>query len=105
MSPRNWGVFSWHWFFMVQPYPTPEDDDQRGPPEIFIRPQAFEKKPRKAPAFFDPPRAFGRIYSLHQESERTVYGMCEDYRATFGVDLDMDTCGFRRRKESQLPPR
>jgi haloacetate dehalogenase len=47
-------------------------------------------------SFFDPHTVAGYIRCI--EDPTTVYGMCEDYRATFGVDLDMDTVDFNSEK-------
>ena len=35
----------------------------------------------------------------------TIHAMCEDYRATFGVDLDDGHQGFRGRPQDHLPGR
>lgn len=86
---KNWGVFSWHWFFMVQPTPTPETMISADP-EFFIRRKL--SKTAQGTSFFDS-RALAE-YIRCIKNPKTVYGMCEDYRATFGVDLDMDTADF-----------
>jgi haloacetate dehalogenase len=95
---KNWGVFSWHWFFMVQPNPTPETMISADP-EFFIR-RKLSKTPQGT-SFFDP-RALAE-YIRCIKNPRTVYGMCEDYRATFGVDLDMDTADFKAGKKVSVP--
>jgi haloacetate dehalogenase len=95
---RNWGVFSWHWFFMVQPNPTPETMISADP-EFFIRRKL--SKTAQGTGFFDP-RALAE-YIRCIGDPRTVYGMCEDYRATFGVDLDMDTADFEAGKKVTCP--
>jgi haloacetate dehalogenase len=95
---RNWGVFSWHWFFMVQPYPTPETMISADP-EFFIRRKL--SKTAQGTGFFDP-RALAE-YIRCIKNPKTVYGMCEDYRATFGVDLDMDTADFEAGKKVTCP--
>jgi haloacetate dehalogenase len=95
---KSWGMFSWHWFFMVQPNPLPETMISADP-EFYIR-----RKLAKTPdglAFFDP-RALAE-YIRCIKDPKTVYGMCEDYRATFGVDLDMDTADFERGKKVSCP--
>jgi haloacetate dehalogenase len=95
---KNWGMFSWHWFFMVQPNPTPETMISADP-EFFIR-RKLAKTPQGL-SFFDP-RALAE-YIRCIKDPRTVYGMCEDYRATFGVDLDMDTADFKAGKKVTTP--
>ena len=86
---RAWGTFSWHWFFMIQPYDFPERL-MSADPDYFI-----EKKLAKTAqglSFFDP-RALAE-YKRYFRNPATVHAMCEDYRATHGVDLDMDTKDF-----------
>ena len=95
---RNWGIFSWHWFFMVQPNPTPETMISADP-EFFIRRKL--SKTAQGTSFFDP-RALAE-YIRCIKDPRTVYGMCEDYRATFGVDLDMDTADFKAGRKVTCP--
>jgi haloacetate dehalogenase len=95
---KNWGVFSWHWFFMVQPNPTPETMISADP-EFFIR-RKLSKTPQGT-NFFDP-RALAE-YIRCIKNPKTVYGMCEDYRATFGVDLDMDTADFKAGRKVSVP--
>jgi haloacetate dehalogenase len=95
---KRWGMFSWHWFFMVQPNPLPETMISADP-EFYIR-----RKLAKTPQglnFFDP-RALAE-YIRCIKDPKTVYGMCEDYRATFGVDLDMDTADFGSGKKVDCP--
>jgi haloacetate dehalogenase len=95
---KSWGMFSWHWFFMVQPNPMPETMISADP-EFFIR-RKLSKTPQGT-SFFDP-RALAE-YIRCIKNPRTVYGMCEDYRATFGVDLDMDTADFKAGKKVSVP--
>ena len=80
---RQWGTFSWHWFFMIQPYDFPERL-MGADPDYFI-----EKKLAKTEqglSFFDP--AALAEYKRYFRDPATVHAMCEDYRATHGVDLD-----------------
>ena len=86
---RAWGLFSWHWFFMAQPYDLPERL-MLADPEFYLR-QKLSKGP-DGMAFFAP-EAFAE-YLRCFKNPATVRGMCEDYRATFGVDLAMDTADF-----------
>jgi haloacetate dehalogenase len=95
---KSWGIFSWHWFFMVQPNPTPETMISADP-EFFIRRKL--SKTAEGTAFFDS-RALAEYIRCIRDP-RTVYGMCEDYRATFGVDLDMDTLDFNSQRKVSCP--
>jgi haloacetate dehalogenase len=95
---RAWGTFSWHWFFMIQPYDFPERL-MSADPDYFI-----EKKLAKTAqglSFFDP-RALAE-YKRYFRNPATVHAMCEDYRATHGVDLDMDTKDFAAGRKITCP--
>jgi haloacetate dehalogenase len=95
---RAWGTFSWHWFFMIQPYDFPERL-MSADPDYFI-----EKKLAKTAqglSFFDP-RALAE-YKRYFRDPATVHAMCEDYRATHGVDLDMDTKDFEAGRKIACP--
>src|SRR5258707_11484780 len=87
---REWGTFSWHWFFMIQPYDLPERL-MGADPDYFI-----EKKLAKTEqglSFFDP--AALAEYKRYFRDRATIHAMCEDYRATHGVDLDIVTADLR----------
>jgi haloacetate dehalogenase len=95
---KAWGTFSWHWFFMIQPYDFPERL-MSADPDFFI-----EKKLAKTSqglSFFDP--AALAEYKRYFRNPATVHAMCEDYRATAGVDLDMDTKDFEAGRKIDCP--
>jgi haloacetate dehalogenase len=95
---RAWGTFSWHWFFMIQPYDFPERL-MGADPDYFI-----EKKLAKTAqglSFFDL-RALAE-YKRYFRNPATIHAMCEDYRATHGVDLDMDTEDFAAGRKINCP--
>jgi haloacetate dehalogenase len=86
---RQWAKFSWHWFFMTQDAPTPErmmDAD----PEFFILRKL--SKTAQGTSFFGSEALADYIRCI--KNPATTHAMCEDYRATFGIDLDMDTADF-----------
>ncbi|WP_205989998.1 alpha/beta hydrolase [Paraburkholderia sp. Ac-20336] len=86
---RQWGKFSWHWFFMIQDYPTPEKM-MGADPEFFIRRKL--SKTDQGTSFFGPEALADYIRCIRNPD--VIHAMCEDYRATFGIDLDMDTADF-----------
>ena len=95
---RQWGTFSWHWFFMIQPYDFPERLMDANP-DYFI-----EKKLAKTEqglSFFDP--AALAEYKRYFRDPATIHAMCEDYRATVGIDLEMDTVDFEAGKRVTCP--
>jgi haloacetate dehalogenase len=95
---RQWGTFSWHWFFMIQPHPMPETM-MGADPEFFIRRKL--SKTDQGTAFFDPQALAEYIRCIRNPA--TIHAMCEDYRATFGVDLEMDTKDFDAGRRVDCP--
>src|SRR5579885_2631723 len=95
---RSWGLFSWHWFFMAQPFDLPERM-MLADPEFYLR-----KKLGKGPegmGFFAP-EAFAEYLRCFKDPA-TARGMCEDYRATFGVDLAMDEADAAAGRQIECP--
>ena len=86
---RAWGTFSWHWFFMIQPYDLPERL-MGADPDYFIRRKLA--KTEQGLSFFgeDALAEYMRCF----RNPATIHAMCEDYRATHTVDLAMDTLDF-----------
>jgi haloacetate dehalogenase len=95
---RQWGKFSWHWFFMVQDYPTPETM-MGADPEFFIRRKL--SKTDQGTSFFGPEALQDYIRCIRNPD--VIHAMCEDYRATFGIDLDMDTADYDAGKRVTTP--
>ena len=95
---KAWATFSWHWFFMIQPYDFPEHL-MSADPDFFI-----EKKLAKTAqglSFFDP-RALAE-YKRYMRNPATVHAMCEDYRATATIDFAMDTEDFEAGRKITCP--
>jgi haloacetate dehalogenase len=82
---RAWGTFSWHWFFNIQPYDLPERM-MGADPDWFIEKKLAKTK--QGLSFFDP--AALAEYKRCFRDPATIHAICEDYRATHGVDLEMD---------------
>jgi len=95
---RQWGKFSWHWFFMVQDYPTPETM-MGADPEFFIRRKL--SKTDQGTSFFGPEALADYIRCIR--NPEVIHAMCEDYRATFGIDLDMDTADYDAGRRVSTP--
>jgi haloacetate dehalogenase len=95
---RAWATFSWHWFFNAQPYDLPERM-MGADPDWFI-----EKKLAKTTqglSFFAP-EALAEYKRCFRNPE-TIHAICEDYRATFGIDLAMDTDDFAAGRKIACP--
>ena len=95
---RQWATFSWHWLFNIQPYDLPERM-MGADPDYFI--QKKLAKTKQGLAFFD--KAALAEYMRCFRDPATIHAICEDYRATFGVDLDMDTKDFEEGRKVTLP--
>jgi haloacetate dehalogenase len=95
---RAWGAFSWHWFFNIQPYDLPERM-MGADPDWFI--QKKLAKTKQGLSFFD--KEALAEYMRCFRNPATIHAICEDYRATFGVDLDMDTKDFEAGRKIDCP--
>jgi haloacetate dehalogenase len=95
---RSWATFSWHWFFMIQPYDLPERL-MSADPDFYIRKKLAKTK--QGLSFFD--EAALAEYMRCFRNPATVHAMCEDYRATFGIDLEMDNQDFEAGRKISCP--
>ena len=95
---RAWATFSWHWFFMIQPYDFPERL-MSADPDFFIERKL--SKTNQGLSFFDP--AALDEYKRYFRNPATVHAMCEDYRATQGIDLAMDEKDFAAGRKTTCP--
>ena len=75
----------WHWFFLIQPAPLPERLIEADP-AAYVRDVMGKRSAGLAP--FDP-RALAE-YARTLALPGTAHGICEDYRASSGIDLDHD---------------
>ena len=86
---KAWGTFSWHWLFMIQPYDFPERL-MSAEPDFFIEKKLAKTK--QGLSFFDPSAI--AEYKRYFRNPATVHAMCEDYRASAGIDFETDTKDF-----------
>ena len=75
----------WHWFFLIQPAPLPERLIEADP-QAYVRDVMGRRSAGLAP--FDP-RALAE-YARCLALPGTARGICEDYRASAGIDLEHD---------------
>jgi haloacetate dehalogenase len=75
----------WHWFFLIQPAPLPERLIQVDP-AAYVRDVMGRRSAGLAP--FDP-RALAE-YQRCMALPGAAHGLCEDYRASAGIDLEHD---------------
>lgn len=91
-ADMKFGMGYWHWFFLAQPFDTPErlisaDPDWfllRGRPNVFT-PEASEE------------------YIRCLRNPETIHAICEDYRAAATIDFAHDEADFREGKKIESP--
>jgi haloacetate dehalogenase len=88
----GWGLESYHWFFMAQKAPFPE--------KLLTADLAYYidyklNKKGVGLSIFDP-RAMAE-YKRCTTPEQ-IHAVCEDYRATVGVDFEMDKADYGKRR-------
>ena len=88
----------WHWFFYIQPNGFPEKLLSADPDffihfnlQLKIGPKARERFPE------DVLQEYTRCFS----DPKTIHGICEDYRASVGIDMEYDK--IDREKMIQTP--
>ncbi len=75
----------WHWFFLIQPHPFPETL-MAADPELYLRHTMGTRSAGLAP--FTPGAWAEYLRCLRDPG--TIHAICEDYRASAGIDLDHD---------------
>ncbi len=88
----------WHWFFLIQPAPMPERLIEADP-AAYIREVMGRRSAGLAP--FDP-RALAE-YLRAIALPGTAHGICEDYRAAAGIDLQHDRADRDAGHSLQMP--
>jgi haloacetate dehalogenase len=85
---KNFATTAFHWFFLAQPAPFPEQ-------MISANPEAWlDRAGQKSP--FIAPEAYAE-YLRCMRDPATVHAMCEDYRANASIDLAHDTADLARK--------
>ena len=88
----------WHWFFLIQPAPMPERLIEADP-AAYVRDVLGRRSAGLAP--FDA-RALAE-YVRCLELPGTAHGLCEDYRASAGIDLVHDQLDVDEKKFLEQP--
>ena len=88
----------WHWFFLIQPAPLPERLIEADP-AAYIRDVMGRRSAGLAP--FDP-RALAE-YARCLALPGAAHGLCEDYRAAAGVDLEHDRADIAQDRRLAMP--
>ena len=76
---RSLGLAYWHWFFLAQPYPMPEELLGANPDAYYFRGTRDR---------FHPEALADYLRCVHDPE--TIHGLCEDYRAGATTDVAID---------------
>ncbi|MGY8986040.1 MAG: alpha/beta fold hydrolase [Sphingomonadales bacterium] len=88
----------WHWFFLIRPAPFPEstiESDPEGYLRAVMSPRSAGMRPFTQAAFSE----YLRCVSL----PNAAVGLCEDYRASAGIDLLADRKDYNTGNKIQVP--
>lgn len=75
----------WHWFFLIQPYPLPEQMLEADP-DVYWTAKCTELGGGKHPFS---PEALEEYKSFHRDPA-ALHALCEDYRAAYTIDIEHD---------------
>lgn len=88
----------WHWFFLVRPSPFPETLI-RADPDLYLKQTMGARSAGLRPFAPEAYAAYLRCLS----DPATAHGICEDYRASVGIDLEHDQADLAAGKQIQCP--
>ncbi len=88
----------WHWFFLIQPAPLPERLIEADP-DAYVLDMMGRRSGGVVP--FHPPALaeYRRCLAI----PGTAHGLCEDYRASAGIDLDHDLADRQAGRTLEMP--
>lgn len=90
----------WHWFFLIQAYPLPET--LIGERSVFFMDE-FMVKRYPGRHIFESSR--WESYLAGIKDPACLHAMCEDYRASFGIDLEHDRADREAGRRLKMPLR
>jgi haloacetate dehalogenase len=88
----------WHWFFLIRPYPFPETLIGADP-ELYLRHVIGGRSAGLAPFTAEAYAEYARCI----RDPGTIHGICEDYRASAGLDLDRDREDLAQGRKVECP--
>lgn len=88
----------WHWFFLVRPSPLPETLIQADP-ELYLRSVMGTRSAGMSPFTSQAFAEYLRCLSL----PGAAAGVCEDYRASAGIDLEHDRADIAAGNKVECP--
>jgi haloacetate dehalogenase len=75
----------WHWFFLIQPHPLPEQIISKDP-EAFWKLKCFKQTRGENPFSKE---ALAEYLNAFKQAD-TIHSSCEDYRAAASIDIEHD---------------
>jgi haloacetate dehalogenase len=75
----------WHWFFLIQPHPLPEQIISKDP-EAFWKMKCFNQTRGENPFSKE---ALAEYLNAFKQAD-TIHSSCEDYRAAASIDIEHD---------------
>ena len=88
----------WHWFFLIQPAPLPERLIEADP-AAYVREVIGRRGAGLAPFTESALAEYERCIAL----PGAAHGLCEDYRAAAGIDLDHDRADRDAQRRMSTP--
>ncbi len=88
----------WHWFFLIQPAPLPERLIEADP-DAYILDMMGQRSGGLAPFHPAALAEYRRCLAI----PGTAHGLCEDYRASAGIDLDHDRVDRQAGRTLEMP--
>ena len=84
-TTKNFARAYWHWFFLIQPYPLPEQIISKDP-EAFWKLKCFNQTHGENPFSKE---ALAEYLDAFKQPD-TIHSSCEDYRAAATIDIEHD---------------
>ncbi len=95
---REFATQYFHWFFLIRPHPFPETLIGADP-ELYLKHTLGSRSAGLAPFS---PEAYAEYLRCIRDPA-TIHGICEDYRASAGIDLDHDREDLARGRKVACP--
>ena len=97
-ADMSFAMSYYHWFWFAQKHPFPENLINAAPDDWFL---AHTNRHPRDPDLFQPQALAEYKTYIHQPA--MISGMCEDYRAAAGIDLEHDRASRAAGKKVQCP--
>jgi haloacetate dehalogenase len=88
---RDWVLDYWHWPFLAQPAPVPEEILTANPDAYYLREREL----------FDPVALEDYLRAVRRPE--VIHTMCEDYRAGASIDVEIDAADRAARRRIASP--